>query len=134
MRELAKSMVGFSWAVGLFGFQQLNKMMGTVNEPQEVTAAQLDDVSRAAQRHLSDQYSQQFEAADKWQRRFIDALFDTASMQSFDPRSIASSLDPRPLMSDMDPRKMFESGMEMMQRPLEMIRPSGSSSTTTTVG
>jgi hypothetical protein len=134
MRELAKSMVGFSWAVGLFGFQQLNKMMGTVTEPQEVTAAQLDDVSRAAQRHLSDQYSQQFQAADQWQRRVIDALFDTASMQSFDPRAIASSMDPRPLMTDLDPRRMFESGIEMMQRPFDMLRPAASSTTTTSAG
>jgi hypothetical protein len=130
MRELAKSMVGFSWAVGLFGFQQLNKMMGTVTEPQEVTAAQLDDVSRAAQRHLSDQYSQQFEAGDKWQRRVLDALFDTASMQSFDPRAIVSSMDPRPLMNDIDPRRIIETGMEMMQRPFDLLRP-GSQSTTT---
>jgi hypothetical protein len=134
MRELAKSMVGFSWAVGLFGFQQLNKMIGTVTEPQEVTAAQLDDVSRAAQRHLSDQYSQQFQAGDEWQRRFLDAVFDAASMQSFDPRAIAASMDPRPLMNDIDPRRMFESGMEMMQRPLEMMRPAASSATTPTAG
>src|SRR5215469_2113968 len=134
MRELAKSMVGFSWAVGLFGVQQLNKMMGTVAEPQDVTAAQLDDVSRAAQRHLSDQYSQQFEAGDKWQRQVIDALFDAASARSFDPRAIASSMDPRPLMSDLDPRRMFETGMEMMQRPFEMLRPSTTTTNTPTAG
>ena len=133
MRELAKSMVGFSWAVGLFGFQQLNKMIGTVTEPQEVTAAQLDDVSRAAQRHLSDQYSQQFEAGDKWQRRVLDAVFDAASMQSFDPRAIASSMDPRPLMNDIDPRRVIETGMEMMQRPFDILRP-GTRSTTPTAG
>lgn len=131
MRELAKSMVGFSWAVGLFGFQQLNKMIGTVTEPQAVTAAQLDDVSRAAQRHLSDEYSQQFEAGDKWQRRVIDALFDTASMQSFDPRAIASSMDPRPLMNDIDPRRIIESSMEMMQKPFEMLRPGAATTTDT---
>jgi hypothetical protein len=130
MRELAKSMVGFSWAVGLFGFQQLNKMIGTAAESPQVTAAQLDDVSRAAQRHLTDEYSQQFEAGDTWQRRVIDALFDAASMQSFDPRAIASSMDPRPLMNDIDPRRMFESGMEMMQRPLDVLRPSSTTTST----
>jgi len=134
MRELAKSMVGFSWAVGLFGFQQLNKMMGTVAEPPDVTAAQLDEVSRAAQRHLNDQLAHQFEAGDKWHRRFIDALFDAASMRSFDPRAIASSMDPRPLMNDVDPRRFFQSGMEMMQRPFEMIRQAAPPAQTTTVG
>jgi hypothetical protein len=132
MRELAKSMVGFSWAVGLFGFQQMNKMMGTVAEPPQVTAAQLDDVSRAAQRHLSDQFAQQFQAGDQWQRRFIDALFDAASMQSFDPRSIAASMDPRPLMNDVDPRRMFQGGMDLMQRSIDFVRPGAAN--TPTVG
>jgi hypothetical protein len=127
MRELAKSMVGFSWAVGLFGFQQLNKMMGTVVEPEQVTAAQLDDVSRAAQRHLSDQFSQQFQAGDMWQRRVIDALFDAASMRSLDPRNMAASLDPRPLFNDVDPRAMFQGGMDLMQRTFDMVRPAASS-------
>jgi len=91
-------------------------------------------VSRAAQRHLNDQFAHQFEAGDQWQRRFIDALFDAASMRSFDPRAIASSMDPRPLMNDVDPRRVFQSGMEMMQRPFEMIRQAAPPAQTTTVG
>jgi len=123
MRELAKSMVGFSWAVGLFGLQQLNKMMGAAVEPEEVTAAQLDDVSRAAQRHMTEQFSQQFQAGDTWQRRVIDTLFDAATMRSFDPRAMAESLDPRPLFNDLDPRAMFQGGVDMMQRTFDMVRP-----------
>ena len=134
MRELAKSMVGFTWAVGLFGFQQLNKMMGTVDEPQQVTAEQLDDVSRAAQRHLSDQFAKQFEAGDLWQRRVIDALFDAASMRSLDPRNMAASMDPRPLLNDVDPRQIFQGGMDMMQRTFEMMRPASSSGNAPTAG
>jgi hypothetical protein len=132
MRELAKSMVGFSWAVGLFGFQQLNKMLEPV-EPPQVTAAQFDDVSRAAQQHLSDRFAQQFEAGNQWQRRIIDALFDAAATRSFDPRPIAASMDPRPLMNDIDPRKVVQGGIDLMQRSIdrsiEMVRPgSGSAS------
>ncbi|HEX6464953.1 MAG TPA: hypothetical protein VFZ98_10880 [Vicinamibacterales bacterium] len=135
MRELAKSMVGFSWAVGLFGFQQLSKMLGTVAEPPQVTAAQFDDVSRAAQQHLSDPLAQQFAAGDEWQRRVIDALFDTVSTRSFDPRPLVASMDPRPLMNDIDPRKVVQGGIDLMQRSIdrsiELVRPgSGSASTT----
>lgn len=133
MRELTKSMVGFSWAVGLFGFQQLSKMMQTGAEPSEVTAAQLDDVSRAAQRHLDGQFSQQFQAGDEWQRRVIDALFDAAAMRSFDPRGIAASMDPRPLMNDIDPRKVFQGGMDLVQRSIDYVRP-GASGTAPTMG
>jgi hypothetical protein len=127
MRELAKSMVGFSWAVGLFGFQQLNKMIGAVVEPEQVTAAQLDDVSRAAQRHLSEQFSHEFQAGDVWQRRVIDTLFDAASMRSIDPRAMVESLDPRPLFNDLDPRAMLQGGVEIMQRTFDLVRPAAAS-------
>jgi hypothetical protein len=123
MRELAKSMVGLSWAVGLLGVQQLNKMMGAVAEPPQVTAAQFDEISRVAQQHLSDSFAHQFEAGDQWQRRVIDALFDAASMRNFDPRSIAASMDPRPLMNDVDPRRVVQGGLDLMQRSIDFVRP-----------
>jgi hypothetical protein len=122
MRELAKSMVAFSWAVGLFGFQQLTKVMTPAAEPPDVTAAQLDDVARAAERHLSEQYAQQFRAGDEWQRRIVDALFDAASMRSFDPRSVAATFDPRPMMNDVDPRRVIQSGVDLLQRSVNMVR------------
>jgi hypothetical protein len=122
MRELAKSMVGFSWAVGLFGVQQVAKAMGTVNEPHDVTMAQLDEVARCAQRHLNSQYAQQFEAGDQWQRRLIDVLFDAAAMRAIEPGKVASMLDPRPMMTDMDPRRVFEGGIDMMQKSFDAVR------------
>ena len=134
MRELAKSMVGFSWAVGLFGFQQLTKMMTPATEPPDVTAAALDDVTHAAERHLSDQYAQQFRAGDEWQRRVIDMMFDAASMRSLDPRSMASALDPRPMLNDVDPRRVFQSGVDFLQRSVDMIRPTATPADTQTVG
>jgi hypothetical protein len=122
MRELAKSMVGFSWAVGLFGVQQMAKAMGTAAEPHDVTMAQLDEVARCAQRHLNSEYAQQFEAGDQWQRRLIDVLFDAAAMRSIEPGKMASMLDPRPLMTDMDPRRVFEGGIDMMQKSFDTVR------------
>src|SRR5947208_1368277 len=122
MRELTKSMLGFSWAVGLFGFQQLTKVMTPTSEPPDVTAAQFDDVARAAERHLSEQFAQQFRAGDDWQRRVVDALFDTASMRSFDPRAMVATFDPRPMMNDVDPRRVIQSGVNLMQRSVDMVR------------
>lgn len=122
VRELAKSMVGFSWAVGLFGFQQLAKVMTPGHEPEDVTVADLQDVSQSAQRHLSEQYAQQFRAGDDWQRRVIDVLFDAASLRSFDPRAVASTFDPRPLMEGVDPRRMFQDGVDLFQRSVDAVR------------
>jgi hypothetical protein len=128
MRELAKSMVGFSWAVGLFGLQQMSRALTPAATPPDVTAAQLDDVAHTAQRYLSDQYAEQFRAVDEWQRRVVDMLFDAASMRSFDPRAMAATVDPRPILNDIDPRRMFQSGMDLLQRSVGAIRPAAASS------
>lgn len=125
MRELAKSMVGFSWAVGVFGFQQITKVMRPGSEPQELTIAQLDDVSRAAERHLSEPFARQFHAADQWQRRIVDAFFDAASLRSFDPRAMAASLDPRPMIDGVDPRRVIQGGVDLVERSVGVLRRAG---------
>jgi hypothetical protein len=122
MREVAKSMVGFSWAVSLFGFQQMSKLMAQAEAAPDTAATELDEVSRVVQSHLSGPLSQQFKAGDEWQRRVVDALFDAALMQSLDPRKIAASLDPRPLMDGIDPRGMLETGVDMVQKSVGVVR------------
>ena len=120
MREVAKSMLGFSWAVSLFGFQQLSKVMTpTPAQPQGLTAAELDEVSRAVQSHLFGAAALQFRAGDEWQRRFVDVMFDAALMQSMDPRRMVEVLDPRTLLQTADPRTMVESGMTVIQQGLD---------------
>jgi len=122
MREVAKSMVGFSWAVSLFGYQQMSKLMAQADAAPETTATELDEVSRAVQSHLSEPLSQQFRAGDEWQRRVVDVLFDAALMRSLDPRKMAVSLDPRPLMDGIDPRGMIETGVDMVQKSVGVLR------------
>jgi hypothetical protein len=123
MRELTKSMVGFSWAVGLFGFQQFTRMMSAGTEPPEKTAAELNDVAQAAERHLSEPFARQFHAGDEWQRRLVDVFFDTASLRSFDARAIASTFDPRPMIDGIDPRSVIQSGVDLVGRSVDLLRP-----------
>jgi hypothetical protein len=120
MREIAKSMLGFSWAVSLFGFQQLSKVI-TTSPPQaeDLTAAEVEEVSRAVQSHLFGAAAMQFRAGDEWQRRLVDAVFDAASMQSLDPRRIVEALDPRTLLTNADPRKIVETGMTGIQQTVD---------------
>ena len=134
MRELAKSMVGFSWAVGLFGLQQFTRALTPASAPPDVTAAELDDVAHAAERHLSDQYAQQFRAGDEWQRRVIDMFFDAASRGTFDPRSVAATFDPRPMINDVDPRRLFQSGVDLVQRSVNAVIPGTKQDTTPAAG
>jgi hypothetical protein len=117
MREVAKSMLGFSWAVSLFGFQQISKAMApSADQPQNATAAEVNEVSRAVQSHLFGAAALQFRAGDEWQRRLVDVVFDAASMQSLDPRKMVEALDPRTLLQNADPRAMVETGMTVIQQ------------------
>lgn len=116
MREVAKSMLGFSWAVSLFGFQQLSKIvLISTTQPQSSTAAEVEEVSRAVQSHLFGAAALQFRAGDEWQRRLVDVVFDAASMQMLDPRRVVEALDPRTLLQTADPRKIVESGITVIQ-------------------
>jgi hypothetical protein len=122
MREVAKSMLGFSWAVSLFGIQQLAKIVApTAAQPVDATAAEVEEVSRAVQSHLFGATAMQFRAGDQWTRNLVDVIFDAASGQSLDPRRIVNSLDPRNMM-DVDPKKWAESGMTMIQQSVEAVR------------
>ena len=123
MRELTKSMVGFSWAVGLFGIQQVTRVLSAGTEPAARTAAELDEVTQAAERHLSEPFARQFRAGDRWQRRLVDVCFDAAALRTFDPRSVASSLDPRPMMEGVDPRRVIQGGVDLLGRSLNLLRP-----------
>lgn len=120
MREVAKSMLGFSWAVSLFGFQQLSKAMApSADQSQPSTADEVNEVSRAVQSHLFGAAALQFRAGDEWQRRVVDVMFDAASMQSIDPRRLVEALDPRTLLQNADPRGMVESGITVIQQGLD---------------
>jgi hypothetical protein len=122
MREVAKSMLGFSWAVSLFGFQQMSKILTpSPAQPVGATAAELEEVSRAVQSHLFGATAMQFRAGDQWTRNLVDVIFDAASGQSLDPRRIVNSLDPRNMM-DVDPRKWAESGMTMFQQSVDAVK------------
>jgi hypothetical protein len=120
MREVAKSMLGLSWAVSLFGFQQLSKAVtGAPAQSEGATAAEVEEVSRAIQSHLFGATAMQFRAGDEWQRRLVDVVFDAASMQALDPRRVVEALDPRTLLQTADPRKIVASGMTVIQQGVD---------------
>lgn len=122
MREVAKSMLGFSWAVSLFGAQQLAKLVTPSSEPAEITAAQFDEATRVVRGFLTETAARQFRAGDEWQRRMVDTLCDAAVLQGLDPRRLADSLDPRPFVENMDPRQALKNGVEMVQHSFESVR------------
>jgi hypothetical protein len=122
MREVAKSMLGFSWAVSLFGVQQLARLVTPSSVTPEAMATQLDEASRALQGFLTESVAQQFRAGDEWQRRVVDALFDAASLQVVDPRTLTEMIDPRPFIEGVDARKVLKNGVDMMQQSFDSLR------------
>lgn len=126
MRELAKSMLGLSWAVSVFGAQQLSRMMTPSQELMDNAVAELNEVSRVVQSHLSDGVAQQFRAVDQWQRRVIDATFTAgAPLQLFDPRPFVQSMRraiPEGVKRSIDLARMLRSGADIVQRTADGIR------------
>jgi len=121
MREVAKSMLGFSWAVSLFGIQQVSRLLTPSAQP-NTAAEEFDAVSRAVQSHLAEPVAEQFRAADEWQRRVVDVVFDAGTLQSLDPRAMAAQLDPRRVVESIDPTGIVKSGVDILQRSVETIR------------
>lgn len=122
MREVAKSMLGFSWAVSLFGVQQLAKLVTPSSESSETTAAQFDEATRVVQGFLTDTVAQQFRAGDEWQRRMVDTLCDAAALQGVDARRLADTLDPRPFIESVDARQVLKNGVDKMTESFDLLR------------
>lgn len=120
MREVAKSVFGLSWAVSLYGLQQISKAMASDRQRWDRTAAEIEDVSRVVQSRLADTAAQQFRAGDDWQRRVVDVMFDLASMRSIDPRRMVEAIDPRGLVDSADPRMVVETSVTVMQRSIDV--------------
>jgi hypothetical protein len=106
MREVAKSMLGFSWAVSLFSLEQMSKLLVPSTEKGATAALEFDEVSRVVQSRLSEPAAQQFRAGDDWQRRLVDVLFDAASLES------------------LDPRRMVQAGVDVMKHSVSAVRQS----------
>jgi len=122
MREVAKSMLGFSWAVSLFGVQQLARLVTPSSESSETTAAQFDEATRVVQGFLTDTIAQQFRAGDEWQRRVVDTLCDAAALQGVDARRLADTLDPRPFIETVDARQVLKNGVDKVTESFDLLR------------
>ena len=78
MQQLAKSMGSFTWAMSLFGIQQ---MTGVLTRPQSLgddhnpIVDAFDAVTRASIEQSSSAVQRTFEAGDRIQRDLIDSVF-----------------------------------------------------------
>jgi len=93
MLELAKSGISYSWAMSLFGTQQLANLVlpGDLREPTRRVNAAFYPVTQAVENQLndSDLIFGAFLLGDDVQRALVDLTFDSLTLRVFNPSYIA---------------------------------------------
>ena len=80
MREFTKSILSFSWAMSLFGVQQVANVL----KPGKATSS-FKKVTEAATEEFGDTTEATFKAGDNLQRGLVDLTFGIFSLQAFNP-------------------------------------------------
>ena len=73
MRDISKAMLRFSWAMPLFGFQQMINLLDPRGQGRAAEA--LDALSRAADEQLNDWVRTMYRTGDAAQSQLVDGLF-----------------------------------------------------------
>jgi len=79
MREFTKSMTSYTWAMSLFGLQQ----MINVFRPAKATQA-FDNVTKATEEEFSEPLKATFRAGDNLQQGFVDMTFGMLTLGMFE--------------------------------------------------
>jgi hypothetical protein len=85
MRELAKSAVGYTWAMSLFGVQQAVNVL----TPRRVNSA-FFSVKQAAEIQFDDIVFAAYEVGDEVQRGLTNIFFDALALQAFHPNYLSN--------------------------------------------
>jgi hypothetical protein len=75
MRDFIKSTLRFSWAMSLFGVQQLENVIEDSGRQGDKTIAAFDSVARATEGQLGGAVKDAFQAGDRLQSGVVDAMF-----------------------------------------------------------
>ena len=82
MRDLTKSMVSFSWAMWLFGAQQMAKILSPSK-----AAGSFNTVTEATKKEFSGAAEATFQAGENLQRGLVDMTFRMLSPEIFNPNT-----------------------------------------------
>ena len=90
VRDLTKSMLSFSWAISLFGVEQLTKTLipQRPSQPTHRATAAFDAVTQAATEQLSGALKGVYNAGDQLQRGMVDLMFGVLSLEAFNPSQL----------------------------------------------
>jgi hypothetical protein len=87
IRDLTKSMLSFSWAMSLFGVEQLTNTLipQRPSQPTHRATTAFTAVTQAAEEQLSGVLKGAFKAGDTLQRGMVDIMFGFLSLEAFNP-------------------------------------------------
>jgi len=86
MRDLTKSLTTFTWAMSVFGVQQMVSLMGGASRGQgDHCAESFNNVSKAAADTLGSSLRAVYNAGDRLQAGFVDTLFGGFMTAGMDP-------------------------------------------------
>ena len=87
IRDLTKSMLSFSWAMSLFGVEQLTNtlMPQRPSQPTHRATTAFNAVTQATEEQLSGMLKGVFKAGDQLQRGVVDLMFGFLSLEAFNP-------------------------------------------------
>jgi hypothetical protein len=90
MRDLTKSFMSFSWAMTLFGLDQLRHLVvdDDSGERGERISSDLDAVTTAAKGRLSERNASMFDSGQTLQSEMVDLTFDIFRGEELKPRKI----------------------------------------------
>ena len=84
VRDLARTALGFTWAMSLLGLQQARALARPSRWAEEAEET-LADLTRAAEQRLDGKIQSAFTTGDNLQRRAIDWLFRASWLENLDP-------------------------------------------------
>jgi hypothetical protein len=87
MRDFIKSTLRFSWAMSLFGVQQLENMVEDATGQDDKAATAFDSVAQATEGQLSGAVRDAFRTGDRWQSGMVDTMFGARPAGPSEPRA-----------------------------------------------
>src|ERR1043165_7632227 len=94
MRDFIKSTLRFSWAMSLFGVQQLENMIEDSGRQGDKTTTAFDSVTRATEEQLGDAVKDAFKAGNRLQSGVVDAVFGAPPKGQREPQPSAPPASP----------------------------------------
>ena len=87
IRDLTKSMLSFSWAMSLFGVEQLTNTLipQRPSQPTHRATTAFNAVTQATEEQLGGVLKGVFKAGDQLQRGMVDLMFGFLSLEAFNP-------------------------------------------------